>query len=271
MVKAIDLIGSNSQLQNHWVRRFGAAIIDGFIMLVIMIIITAIMSIAALVIPLVGFLSSLLWSVIWFLYSAFLEGFMGSTLGKRFLNLNVVSIEGPMDIVKAVIRNLSKLFLLIIFLDWLVGFLTDGDPRQRLLDRFAGTTVVRTDIQEIYQGAFQPPTGPLPAPYSPGQSPQYPAQQPYPGAAPQPGPQPYQATQQQYPPSQAQDTTSASAVTQEGKVESDIGEAKSEFTRDELVNLRKDELMKICRERNLKISGTKRDLIDRILGEEIKY
>jgi len=46
--------------------------------------------------------------------------------------------------------------------------------------------------------------------------------------------------------------------------------AKKEFTREELVNLRKDELTKIARESDLKISGTKRDIIDRILGEEIE-
>jgi hypothetical protein len=44
------------------------------------------------------------------------------------------------------------------------------------------------------------------------------------------------------------------------------GEVK--YTRSELVNLRKDELIKIARQRDLKTSGTKRDLIDRILGEE---
>lgn len=266
MVKAIDLIGSNSQLQNHWVRRFAAIIIDAIILGVISWIIftVAIGFPGVWTFTIIPFFSGL----IWLGYSAVLEMMMGATLGKQLFGLRVVSLEGPMDFVKALIRNVSKVHGLFLLVDWLAGFFTDGDPRQRYFDRFAATTVIRTDAQEIFQGAFQPPTGPLPAPYSPDQSSQYPAQQPYPGASqPGPGPQPYQASQQQYAAPQAQDSGAAAA--QEEKVEPTGEEAKSEFTREELVNLRKDELMKICREKDLKISGTKRDLIDRILGEEV--
>ena len=268
MVKAIDLIGSSSQLQNHWVRRFAAIIIDAIIIQVISWIIftVAIGFPGVWTFTIIPFFSGL----IWLGYSAVLEMMMGATIGKQLFSLRVVSLEGPMDIVKALIRNVSKIHGFFLLVDWLLGFFTDGDPRQRFLDRFAGTTVVRTDAQEIFMGAFQPPTGPLPAPYAPDQSTQYPGQQPYPDTVSESGPEPYQ-TPQQYAPSQTQDTTSASAVSQEEKMEPVAGEAKSEFTRDELVNLRKDELMKICRERNLKISGTKRDLIDRILGEEPQY
>jgi uncharacterized RDD family membrane protein YckC len=262
MVKAIDLIGSNSQLQNHWVRRFAAIIVDVIILgLISWIIFTVAIGLpGAWTFTIIPFFSGL----IWLGYSAVLEMMMGATLGKQLFGLRVVSLEGPMDIVKALIRNVSKVYGWILLIDWLVGFFTDGDPRQRWLDRFAGTTVVRTDAQEIFIGAFQPPTGPLPAPYSPGQASQYPSQQPYSGASqPRSGPQP----QQQYAAPQAQDSGATTA--QEEKIESIGEEAKSEFKRDELVNLRKDELIKICRDKNLKISGTKRDLIDRILGEEV--
>jgi hypothetical protein len=33
--------------------------------------------------------------------------------------------------------------------------------------------------------------------------------------------------------------------------------------------MRKDELMKLARDKGLKTSGTKRDIIDRLLGEEV--
>lgn len=271
MVKALDLIGDNSQLQGHWVRRIVAAIIDGFIMFVIWIVIGAIIAIASVFIPGGLLILPLFSGLLWVLYSAVLEGMGGATIGKRVLNLQVVSIEGPMDFIKAGIRNISKIYWLLLLIDWLVGFVTEGDPRQRFMDRIAGTSVVRTDAQEIFVGAYQPPAGPMPAPYqAEPQAPQYPGQEPYPGAA-QPAPQPYPATPKpEYGAPQPKDIEPAPIATREEKMEPVAEEAEKEFTREELVNLRKDELIKIARERNLEISGTKRDLIDRILGEEVE-
>ncbi len=261
MVKALDLIGSNSQLQNHWVRRIVAAIIDGAILFLIGFIVAIIITIGGaaglgLFIG-VNVVSFFFLGIIWVIYFGVLEGMWGGTIGKRFLNLNVVSTEGRIDIVKALIRNVSKLWWPILLIDFIAGFITEGDPRQRFLDRIADTTVVRTDVQEIFLGAYQPPAGPMPAPIQePAQASQYPAQ-------------PYSAPQQQAytPPQQA---VAGPAPVAEEKVEPIVEGAKKEFTREELVNLRKDELTKIARERDLKISGTKRDLIDRILGEEVE-
>ena len=272
MVKAIDLIGSNKQLQDHWVRRIAAAIIDGIIMFVIWIIITILIAIASIIIPLMWVLYPFFSGLLWVLYSAVLETMSGATIGKRVLNLQVVPVEGPMDFIKALIRNISKIYWILILIDWIVGFVTDGDPRQRFLDRVADTTVVRTDMQEVFLGAYQPPAGPMPAPYYPhaGPSPYPPQQASYQGPSqPQPYPQPQSAVpRQEYTPPETQET--APMVP---KKESTIPTAEGvpkEYTRDELVNLRKDELMKIARDKNMKISGTKRDLIDRILGEEVE-
>ncbi len=260
MVKALDLIGSNNQLQNHWVRRIVASIIDAIIVNVIWMVIALMLAIASIFIPGGLLLMPLFPGILWLLYSAILEGMSGATLGKRFLNLQVVATEGPMDFIKALIRNASKIYGLLLIVDWLAGFITEGDPRQRYLDRIANTTVIRTDTQEIFLGAYQPPGGPMPAPY----------QGPSPGPAqPTPSPQPYVAPQQQaYAPPQ-RETVAPSTAPIEEKVEPVSEEAKKEYTREELVNLRKDELIKIARERELKLSGTKRDIIDRILGEEV--
>lgn len=263
MVKAIDILGSNSQMQNHWARRFIAIIIDWIIISIIWWIITLILFFVAITFPgywmwmVFPFISGL----IWLGYSIFLEAFTGATLGKRLLGLTVVSTEGPMDFTKAVIRNITKIHGLLLLIDWLVGIMTDGDPRQRYLDRIANTTVIRTDVQEVFMGAYQPPGGPMPMPYQ--QSPQnqgQPGAQPgaQPGYEPQaePGPQP--APYEQPP-----------AATGE-KVEPVAEAAPSQYKREDLVNMRKDDLVKICRSQNMKVSGTKRDLIDRILGEKVE-
>ena len=260
MVKALDLIGSNSQLQNHWVRRIIAAIIDGVIMLVIWMIVAFALIFTPGGLWVMPFFSG----VLWILYSVVLEGMMGATLGKRLMSLRVIATEGPMDFIKALIRNVSKIYWLFILADWLIGFITDGDPRQRFLDRVADTTVVRTDIQEIFLGAYQPPAGPMPAPIQPSsEMPQYPSQ-------PTPSPQPYTAEPQQTYTPPKQEVEVPGPKVKEEKVEPVAEGEQKVYTREELVNLRKDELITIARERNLKISGTKRDIIDRILGEEVE-
>jgi uncharacterized RDD family membrane protein YckC len=256
MVKAIDLLGNNSQMQNHWARRLIAIIIDAIIIVVIWVIIRTILFTVNVIIP--GFwywtIEPFFQGLIWLGYSILLEAVGGATLGKRILNLRVVSTEGPMDFTKAVIRNITKIHGLLLLIDWLVGIITDGDPRQRYMDRISNTTVIRTDVQEVFMGAFQPPGGPMPMPYQAGPQPQ-PGAQPAYGPEVEAGAQPEPAEQ----PSAGAEATEAVEPT---------AEVTTQYTREELVNMRKDDLVKICRSQNLKTTGTKRDLIDRILGEK---
>lgn len=262
MVSALNLIGSNDQLQSHWLRRFIAAIIDGIIMFVISIIIVAVMSIISIVLPGGVFLTALITGSIWLLYSWILEGMTGSTIGKRLMNMVVVSVEGPMDLMKALIRNISKIYGLAFLIDWIIGFVTDGDPRQRFMDRIANTTVVRTDVQEIIPGAFQPPGGPIPAPVTPQQAPYGEPQQPQ-YTAPQTQQTPPSQPAAQPEPSPAQTPVQEETAEPQAEVSGD-----KTYARSELVAMRKDDLTKIARQKNIKTTGTKRDLIDRILGED---
>ncbi len=269
MVKAIDLIGSNSQLQSHWFRRIIAAIIDSIILWIVSIIIVFAITLVGvlgfwwLIMP--GLLSGFFMGIIMLLYFVILEGMSGATMGKRFMNLKVVSTAGRMDMIKALIRNISKIYWLIILLDWIIGLVTEGDPRQRMMDRIANTTVVRTDAQEIFQGAYQPPGGPRPAPMPPPSQypPQYPAQQPQ-----APG-QPMAAPPRASPPVAQAPHQAAPQPAPVSTPPEEVAGGERQFTRGELVNLRKDDLIKMARDKNLKVSGTKRDLIDRILGEEV--
>jgi hypothetical protein len=229
--------------------------------------------ITAIVIPGGVFVLALITGIIWFFYFFILEGISGATLGKRFMNLRVVPTMGEMGIVKSIIRNISKIYWLFFLVDWLIGFVTDGDPRQRFMDRIANTTVVRTDAQEVFTGAYQPPSGPMPAPYQPGQpQPQYPPQGQYAqGSQPQGDFAPTsQAPQYGQQPQTARIEPGPAPITpKEEKVEPVAEGGPKDFTREELVNTRKDELMKLARDKGLKTTGTKRDIIDRLLGEEV--
>jgi uncharacterized RDD family membrane protein YckC len=261
MVKAIDIITSNSHLQNHWIRRIIAGLIDGFVLFFVLLFVAIIIGILGIfggIFVGFGLITAVIMGLVQLFYFAFLEATSGSTIGKRLLSLRVVSISGPMDLTKGIIRNISKIvpYGLGIFLDFILGFVMDGDPRQRFTDRFAETTVVRTDIQEIIPGAYQPGTGPSPTmPMPQATQPHYetPQNQPY-----EPKEQPEVPYEEPKP------------VTPE---EEEIVPPSEEpgdktYTRSELVALRKDDLVKIARDKGMNTSGTKRDLIDRILGEE---
>ena len=151
MVSALNIIGSDKSLQDHWAKRFVALIIDYAIFLIISWLLFSLLFIQwwgtwwgpayvgwTVIQP--GFAGLFL-----FLYSMAMESASGgATLGKRVMSLRVIPLTGEMDLGKALIRNVSKIHWLFLLLDWLVGFVSDGDPKQKWLDRVGGTTVVIT-------------------------------------------------------------------------------------------------------------------------------
>ncbi|MFO7992387.1 MAG: RDD family protein [Thermoplasmata archaeon] len=146
MVTAFDLIGSNKPLQKHWIRRIAAYIIDFFISVVIAILLFGALSLMAFfVFSLTG--ASLMPFVfvaglVQVFYSAILEYTNRRTIGKMLVNLRVETLQYGLDFHETIIRNLSKIQGLLLFLDTMVGMATTGDPRQRFLDRVANTTVI---------------------------------------------------------------------------------------------------------------------------------
>jgi uncharacterized RDD family membrane protein YckC/ribosomal protein S27AE len=204
MPSAIDLIGHNPALQDHWFRRLGAAVIDGLIVGVVYLLIALPLSFLAFA----WYASPLLFGLIWLLYSMLLETLFGATVGKRLLSLRVVAIDGNLDIMHCVVRNISKIYPLLFLLDVIIGGVTQGDPRQRLFDRLARTTVTRVDQGAYMEEQFRmmqhagpypmtmpqappPKTNPPPAPGSAQASPSAPGGWPgqgtgWPGAAPAP-------------------------------------------------------------------------------------
>ncbi len=270
MVKAVDLFG-NEYVQQHWLRRLIAAIIDGIIVYVIYMVLLFILDRFLIkqalsyvyTIGLYWFLFHFLLGLVWILYSAVQEGTSGATIGKRVLNIRVASTSGKMNMSKGFVRNISKIHWLIFLVDFLVGIFSDGDARQRYFDRIANTLPVRTDVHEVFPGAFQPrgrPAPPTPMPVHPAQP-----QPSYAQAGQQPQAQP-SPTQKPMAIPKPPDDWEPGPRTEEKAVP--IEEPLETYTRSELVNMRKDDLKKIAKKRGLSLDGTKRDLMDRILGEE---
>jgi len=210
MPNGFDLMfGGNAALQEHWIKRILAIVIDAIILAIITVILNILFQQGLFRL---GWVWTFITGIIWVLYSTLLEASSGrATVGKKVMGLQVVAIDGVMNAEKALIRNISKVHVVFLLLDWIAGLLTQGDPRQRYLDRIARTTVTRMDANAYIEEQFRqmqhlpprpmpPPAGAWgqPAPTGPQpttdatMTPQTPAQSPpaggWPGQAPaQPG------------------------------------------------------------------------------------
>src|SRR5438445_1740349 len=102
MPSAIDLIGHNPALQEHWIRRFLAFVIDAIIVFAIGFIFAIPFSILAWAWYLIG----LYWGLIWFAYSMFLETIFHATIGKRLSSCPVLRTIGTRTVRLPFLRNL---------------------------------------------------------------------------------------------------------------------------------------------------------------------
>src|SRR5437660_11329023 len=145
MPSAFDLIGHNPALQEHWIRRFIAFVIDAVIVAVVGLFF-------AIPLSFLGWAwwsSGIFWGGIWFIYSILLETIFGGTVGKKIAALRVVAIDRNLDVVHTVVRNLPKIFPPILLIDVLAGATQQGDPRQPLFARIPRTTVTPAE-QDAY-------------------------------------------------------------------------------------------------------------------------
>jgi uncharacterized RDD family membrane protein YckC len=163
--------GSSSQFDlNHWLLRLVAFIIDSIIIGIVAGIIWAF--------AILSFLASGNWLLLWgsylvfpfllgvleLLYFMFMEASYGATLGKRVLGLQVQMVNGSkVTFDKAFIRNISKIYWLLLLLDWILGVAIPGhDQRQKYTDRIAGTTVI--SVRQAFASVSTPPPPPPPPP-----------------------------------------------------------------------------------------------------------
>ncbi len=166
---AAEAILHDGTLQDHWLRRILAIAVDGSIIFFVL----AMLSIAAYLLQaldplgpygsfgpydfLVGRLWGLFFGLFAVAYFVLFEGSAGRTPGKAIFGLRVAPTAGPMGFSKALVRNISKIHWILLFLDLILGFFTTGDPRQRFTDRLAETTVSRTGQAGYAEEKFRYP------------------------------------------------------------------------------------------------------------------
>lgn len=169
-----DQLG-NKALQEHWLRRFVAIVIDVIIVYVVVFVLGLFLF----------FLGLFAWGwlfggVLFFLYSMVLEIAMAATIGKKLMSLRVVGVQEQLNPTMVVVRNISKIVWILLLIDWIVGMLTPGDPRQKYTDRLIGCTVTRTDAQAYVEEQFKVAQFYRPPPAHGYQPYQQPYQQPQP-------------------------------------------------------------------------------------------
>ena len=153
-----ELLRDDKSVQNHWARRVLAILIDAAVVSVVVAVIAAIFAIPFLLglgFPVTA-VSAFppLWAAWWgawlgwalplvlFLYFFLAEGLYGKTLGKEIMGLQVQRVDGkPMDMRTSLIRNISKIYWVLLLIDVAVGLGTHGEMSQKWSDRYVGTKV----------------------------------------------------------------------------------------------------------------------------------
>ena len=153
-----ELLRDDKAVQNHWARRLIALVIDTVIVTVALVIIAVVVSIPFIIglsfSTATGGVFPAWWNAWWgvwlggliplvvFLYFLLAEGLYGRTLGKEIMGLRVQRVDGkPMDLRSSFVRNISKIYWVLLLIDVAVGLGTHGEMSQKWSDRYIGTKV----------------------------------------------------------------------------------------------------------------------------------
>ncbi|MDH3364632.1 MAG: RDD family protein [Thermoplasmata archaeon] len=139
MPTGFDYLGQDKALQQHWLKRFVAILIDAIIIYVPTVVF----------ISMIGgrYLSAgLLSGGALFLYSSLFDYAVGGTIGKLLMRMKAVAMKGSLSFSQALMRNATKVFGLLLLLDWVIGMAVETkDPRQKWTDQLAHTSVIAHD------------------------------------------------------------------------------------------------------------------------------
>ena len=147
-MSGIDSLMKDSTAQGYWLRRLVALIVDGAIIAVVLGVIFAVAA-ASFFFGGFGAMTfffgafTILVGVLLILYFPLTESMWGASLGKRILGLKVVSKRGTNPtFVEAFVRNISKIYWLLLLLDVIIGLATSKGYQEKYSDHLMGTKVV---------------------------------------------------------------------------------------------------------------------------------
>jgi uncharacterized RDD family membrane protein YckC/predicted nucleic acid-binding Zn ribbon protein len=142
----IERFEHDTLLQELWIRRLIAYVIDSIIVGIGTFLVLAIamfpifIANPSTVFNLLSFPFAM--GIVFLLYFPIGEALFGGTFGKNFLGLKVVvKSGGRLSLEKAFIRNISKIHPVLLVLDVVGGLITSNDLHQKYSDRIVNTTV----------------------------------------------------------------------------------------------------------------------------------
>jgi len=149
-LSGIDALMKEQTAQSYWIRRLVALVIDVIIVVVVLAVVAVVIAIptfalsgAGGMVAIFAGIFSVVAGVVVFLYFIFAEVTRGATFGKQVLHLKVVGPKGGNPtFIESVVRNVSKIYWLLLLLDVIVGLATSKDYTQKFSDKLVGTKVV---------------------------------------------------------------------------------------------------------------------------------
>jgi len=155
-----DRLKDDKALQDHWVKRVIAYIIDVAIVTIAVYLLLLVTALPTLLAVFLGQTFPFAWfwgfwlggiaPLIVLAYFVLAEALFERTIGKEIMGLRVARLDGKrVDLWSSLIRNVSKIAFILLVLDVAVGLGTHGDGRQKYSDRYIGTTVETTSTNRI--------------------------------------------------------------------------------------------------------------------------
>lgn len=149
-LSGFDSLLRDSKAQEYWLRRLIALVIDVVIIAVFLAVIGVIVALPFFLsggLAPVGFFFggfALLAGIVLIFYFPIMESTSGASVGKRVLGLKVVSRTGAYPTFgEAFVRNISKIYWILLLLDVIVGLAVSKGYQQKYSDHLMGTSVVK--------------------------------------------------------------------------------------------------------------------------------
>ncbi len=156
MVTGFDILSHDRRLRRHWLYRSAAFIFDGVIVFFPLTILLWLFDMTDVLV--IGLISSL----VFYLSSTLMEISLTATPGKYLFGLRVHTLVSDKQVGRIFLRNVDRLFWFALPpIDFALGMATIGDPRQRLLDRIANTTVVIESERKWHEAHLEEFTEPV--------------------------------------------------------------------------------------------------------------
>ena len=149
-MSGFDALTKDTKAQGYWVRRIVAYVIDVIIIDLVLTILAFLSLLPVLAtsgpglfFALLGSVVGIVQGVVLFLYFILTEQWFGSSVGKQVLGLKVVAEGGRRpNAGESAMRNISKVYWLLLLLDVIVGLALSKQYTQKYSDFFVKTSVV---------------------------------------------------------------------------------------------------------------------------------